>query len=69
MMYLYLRLLLASPKMMMILNHKLLKNVDIEMIDQCGKKQSNTELNSLAKQEVFEHIVHTPKGVILARYK
>jgi hypothetical protein len=39
--YLHLRLLLAAPEMIMKLNHKLLRNVDIEMIGQYGKKQSN----------------------------
>ena len=28
------------------------------------KETIQTELNSLAKHEVFEHVVHTPKGVI-----
>jgi hypothetical protein len=35
-----LSLILASPEVMMKLNHKLLKNVDIEMISQYRKKQS-----------------------------
>ena len=35
-----LSLILASPEVLMKLNHKLLKNVNIEMISQCGKKQS-----------------------------
>jgi len=38
--YLHLKLLLASQKKMIKLNHKLSKNVDIEMIGQCDKKQS-----------------------------
>ena len=37
--YFYLRLLLASLEVMMKLNHKLLKNIDIEMIGQYRKKQ------------------------------
>jgi len=40
MMYLHLRLFLALTEVMMKSNHKPLKNIDIEMIGQCGKKQS-----------------------------
>jgi len=69
MMYFYLRLLLASLAVMMKLNHKLLKNVDIEMIGQYEKKTIRTELNSLAKSKVFGPIVHTSKGVIPVGYK
>ena len=36
-MYLHLKFLLASPEMMMKLNHKLSKNIDIEMIGQYRK--------------------------------
>jgi len=36
--YLHLRLLLASLEVMIKLNHKLSKNVDMEMIGQYGKK-------------------------------
>jgi len=36
--YLQLKLLLASPKEMIKLNHKLSKNIDIEMIGQYDKK-------------------------------
>jgi hypothetical protein len=38
--YFHLKLLLTLPKVMMMkLSHKLSKNVDVEMIGQCGKKQ------------------------------
>jgi hypothetical protein len=33
------------------------------------KETIQTELNSLAKREVFGLVVHTPKGVMLVRYK
>jgi hypothetical protein len=33
------------------------------------KKAIQIELNSLAKCEVFGFVVHTPKGVMLVRYK
>ena len=38
------------------------KNVDVEMIGQCGIQ---IELNSWVKYEIFEPVVHTPKGVML----
>jgi hypothetical protein len=33
------------------------------------KKAIQTELNLLAKHEVFRHVVHTPKGIIPVGYK
>ena len=44
------------------------KNVNIEMIDQNGKKL-HVELNSLMKREVFGPIVQTPKVVKPVGYK
>jgi hypothetical protein len=37
--YFHLKLHLTLPKVMMILNHKPSKNVDVEMIGQCRKRQ------------------------------
>ena len=48
------------------LNHKPLKNVDVEMIGQCGIQ---IELNSWVKYEVFGPIVQTCESVILVKYK
>ena len=45
----------------MNLNHKPSKNVDVEMIGQCGIQ---IELNSWVKYELFEPIVHTSKDVM-----
>ena len=55
-------LLLTLLEVMTVnLNHKSLKNVDIEMIGQCGIQ---IELNSWVKYEIFGPVVHTPKGVM-----
>jgi hypothetical protein len=37
--YFHLKLHLTLPEVRMILNHKPSKNVDVEMIGQCGRKQ------------------------------
>ena len=47
--------------MIVNLNHKPSKNVDVEMIGQCGIQ---IELNSRVKYEIFGLIVDTPKGVM-----
>ena len=55
-------LLLTLPEVIMVnLNHKPSKNVDVEMIGQCGIQ---IELNSWVKYEIFGPVVHTPKGVM-----
>ena len=55
-------LLLTLPEVMMVnLNHKPSKNVDLEMIGQCGIQ---IELNSWVKYEIFGSVIHTPKGVM-----
>ena len=69
MMYLHLRLLLTSLEVMMKLNHKLLKSVNIEMIDQCEKEVIQTKINSFAKCEVFGLVVHTPEANMHVGYK
>ena len=43
------------------LNRKPSKNVDVEMIGQCGIQ---IKLNSLVKYEIFGLVVHTPNGVM-----
>ena len=52
--------------MMLNLNHKLLKNVDVEMIGQSGIQ---IELNSWVKYEIIGPVVQTPKDVMLVKYK
>ena len=60
-------LLLTLPEVMMVnLNHKPSKNVDVEMIGQCGIQ---IELNSWVKYEVFGPVVQTPEDVMLVKYK
>ena len=54
-------LLTLSEVMMVNLNHKPLKSVDVEMIGQYGIQ---IELNSWVKYEIFGPVVHTPKGVM-----
>ena len=55
-------LLLTLPEVMMVnLNHKPSKNVDVEMIGQYGIQ---IELNSWIKYEIFGPIVHISKGVM-----
>ena len=54
-------LLLTLPEVIMVnLNHKPSKSVDVEIIGQCGIQ---IELNSWVKYEIFGHVVYTPKGV------
>ena len=48
---------------MRILSLNLSKNIDAKMIDQNTKKEIQTELNSLAKHEVFGYVVQTTKCV------
>ena len=54
--------------MMKIRNHKMWKNVDIEMISQNGKKNIG-RVKLITKREVFGPIVQTPEEVKLVGYK
>ena len=55
-------LLLTLPEVIIVnLNHKPSKSVDVEIIGQCGIQ---IELNSWVKYEIFRPVVHTPKGVM-----
>ena len=55
-------LLLTLPEVMMVnLNYKPSKSVDVEMFGQCGIQ---IKLNSWVKYEIFGPVVHTPKGVM-----
>ena len=55
-------LLLTLPEVIMVnLNHKPSKSVDVEIIGQCGIQ---IELNSWVKYEIFGFVVNTPKGVM-----
>ena len=55
-------LLLTLLEVIMVnLNNKPSKNVDVEMIGQCGIQ---IELNSWVKYEIFGPVVHTLKGVM-----
>ena len=55
-------LLLTLPEVMMVnLNHKPLKSVDVVMLGQCGIQ---IELNSWLKYEIFGPVVHIPKDVM-----
>ena len=52
--------------MMLNLNHKSSKNVDVEMISQNGIQ---IELNSWVKYEIIGPVVQTPEDVMIVRYK
>ena len=52
--------------MMVNLNHKPTKNVDVEMIGQCGIQ---IKLNLWVKYEIFGPVVQTLEGVIFVKYK
>ena len=55
-------LLLTLPEVIIVnLNHKLSKSVDVEIIGQCGIQ---IELNLWVKYEIFGHVVHTSNGVM-----
>ena len=55
-------LLLTLPEVIMVnLNHKLSKSINVEIISQCGIQ---IELNSWVKYEIFGLVVHTPKSVM-----
>ena len=52
--------------MMLNLNHKSPKNVNVEMI---GQSEIQIELNSWVKYEIIGLVVQTPEDVMLVRYK
>ena len=55
-------LLLTLPEVIIVnLNHKPMKSVNVEIIGQCGIQ---IEPNSWVKYEIFGLVVHTPKGVM-----
>jgi hypothetical protein len=60
-------LLITLPEILMVnLNHKPSKNVDVEMIGLC---EIQIGLNPLVKYEVFGPVVHTLEGVMPIKYK
>ena len=55
-------LLLTLPEVVMVnLNHKPSKSVNVEMLGQYGIQ---IKLNSWVKYEIFGSVVHTPNGVM-----
>ena len=55
-------MLLTLPEVIMVnLNHKPSKSIDVEIIGQC---EIQIELNLLVKYEIFGPVVHTPNGVM-----